>query len=55
MLSVTGSQNGYLPDSAEAWLKGLVVKRGFATLLTKRDIEAALGIDAEEMHGHAQV
>ena len=54
-LSVTGSQNGYLPDSAEAWSKGLVVKKGFVTLLTKRDIEAALGIDAEEMHGHAQV
>ena len=35
--------------------RGLVVKRGFATLLTKKDIEAAVGIDAEEMHGHAQV
>ena len=54
-LSVTGSQNGYLPDSAEAWLKGLLVNRGFATLLRKRDIEAALEIDADGMHGHAQV
>ena len=55
MLSVTGSQNSYLPDSAEACSKGLVVKRGFATLLRKRDIEAALGIHAEGMHGHARV
>ena len=36
-LSVTGSQNGYLPDSAEAWSKGLVVK-GDLPLFLRREI-----------------